>query len=352
MKPFLVIALVAAGLVLMVPLGSFVYEAGGPDACARCHEIGPQVEKWQVSTHRSVTCDRCHGNAMTMEARFHLTNLRRLRAHIRDEAPERPHLKIDDVLRMQAQCQECHQEQFAAWRNGPHSVSYESIFLDQKHNSERLMMDDCLRCHAMHFDGPVKDLVSPISTQGPWKLLRQDLKNSPAIPCLTCHSVHREGQPLRGHVRKAMISRKEEIVRPSVGMYDRRTQAGIAAAMLPLPQTMDGERKIRMSPDRRQSLCYQCHAPWTASLVGTGDDRTPMGVHEGISCLACHDPHMQTTRASCATCHPKMSNCNRDAEAMDTTFSNKESKHNIHWVKCADCHPKGIPARKAKSAAD
>jgi len=151
-------------------------------------------------------------------------------------------------------------------------------------------------------------------------------------------------------VRKAVISRKEEIVRPSIGFFDRRTQSGIAVELLSVPQTMDGERKIRMSPDKRQALCYQCHAPWTASLVGTGDDRTPMGVHEGISCLACHDPHRGSTRASCSTCHPKMSNCNRDVETMDTSFFNKESKHNVHWVKCAGCHPKGIPAKKVRAA--
>ena len=56
-----------------------------------------------------------------------------------------------------------------------------------------------------------------------------------------------------------------------------------------------------MSQDPRQALCYQCHAPrqpeagtvaavngW-GRQVGSGDDRTPMGVHEGLSCLSCHN---------------------------------------------------------------
>jgi hypothetical protein len=71
-----------------------------------------------------------------------------------------------------------------------------------------------------------------------------------------------------------------------------------------------------------------------------------MGVHEGISCLACHAQHGQTTKASCATCHPKMSNCGLDVEKMDTTFVSNKSKHNVNWVKCADCHAKGIPKKK------
>ena len=57
-------------------------------------------------------------------------------------------------------------------------------------------------------------------------------------------------------------------------------------------------------PDRRQALCYQCHAPRASMQVFSGDDRTPVGVHEGLSCLACHASTAQTTRASCASCHP------------------------------------------------
>jgi hypothetical protein len=44
-----------------------------------------------------------------------------------------------------------------------------------------------------------------------------------------------------------------------------------------------------------------------------------------------------------------MSNCGLDVEKMDTTFRAAESKHNIHWVQCTDCHPKGVPKKKEKS---
>jgi hypothetical protein len=35
---------------------------------------------------------------------------------------------------------------------------------------------------------------------------------------------------------------------------------------------------------------------------------------------------------------------------MDTTFKTLTSKHNIHFVKCEDCHPSGIPPRKPREA--
>jgi hypothetical protein len=112
-----------------------------------------------------------------------------------------------------------------------------------------------------------------------------------------------------------------------------------------MPAMLEGTRPVKMSKDQRQALCYQCHAPTASMQVGSGDDRTGLGVHEGISCLACHTQHGEKTRASCATCHPKMSNCGLDVEKMDTTFLSPASKHNIHWVKCVDCHTKGVPRK-------
>jgi hypothetical protein len=36
---------------------------------------------------------------------------------------------------------------------------------------------------------------------------------------------------------------------------------------------------------------------------------------------------------------------------MDTTFKSATSRHNIHFVKCADCHTGGVPARTKPSTA-
>ena len=153
-------------------------------------------------------------------------------------------------------------------------------------------MDDCLRCHASHFDGAVRDLVAPVDTSGPWKLVRQP--GDSLRPDLPLGPPRRE--PLKGHVRKAVISRKE-IGRAIAAI--RRTQSGIAVGMLPVPEVLDrGACRIRMSPDKRQALCYQCHAPWTASLVGIGDDAGRRWASTRDSCLACHDPHRGSTRAS------------------------------------------------------
>jgi hypothetical protein len=284
----------------------------------------------------------------TLDAGFHLNNIRRLADHLSGKLPERVALRTKDNFQVNEGCRKCHQAEYAAWASSSHSATYSQIFLDKKHNSQQHLMDDCLRCHAMHFQGGIRDLVAPIDSTGPWRLLKPELAARPVIPCLTCHQMHRQGLPLaRPAVKAANASATEEIARPSLALFDRRELDHVPLASLSLPQMHQAARAVKISPDTRQALCYQCHAPLASLEVNSGDDRTPVGVHEGLSCLACHEKHGQTTRASCSSCHPQLSNCGLDVEKMDTTFRSTTSPHNIHFVKCTDCHTKGVPARKA-----
>ena len=342
----------AAIAVLALPAGSVYYEYNSGASCARCHEIRKNYDAWHGSSHRDVSCGACHGEITTLDAGFHVGNLRRLVQHVRQGFADPVRLGARDIPRLMERCRGCHRQEFAQWQSGAHSATYGRLFVDAGHNRKRLLNDDCLRCHGMHFDGGIRDLVAPVDTKGPWQLLRPDLANQPAIPCLSCHQVHREGEILP-HARRTELeapprsSAKQELLRPSVSLFDRREQRHFSVDLLPLPAMRDGSRDVKISPDARQALCYQCHAPLAGSLVGTGDDRTPVGVHEGLSCLACHLKHGQQTRASCANCHPRLSNCGLDVEKMDTTFLSTASGHNIHFVKCADCHPKGIPRKRS-----
>ena len=334
---------------LLLPGASLYYSYSGGRSCARCHEIWQPYRDWHESAHRNIACSECHGDVLTLDAGFHLKNICQLAAHLRGDVPEQVRLKPDDVFKISERCAKCHREEFAGWSAGAHAATYSRIFLDADHNRHRRLMDDCLRCHGMHFDGSIRDLVTPVDMQGPWQLVNAQLASRPTIPCLACHQMHRHGAPLaRSATKPDDASGQEEISRPSVALYDRREQDYIALDNLPLPEFHDGARLIRISPDRRQALCYQCHAPEAGGQVGTGDDRTPTGVHEGLSCFSCHEKHGQSTRASCATCHPQLSNCGLNVETMDTTFKSVKSAHNVHTVKCADCHTKGVPKKRER----
>ena len=114
-------------------------------------------------------------------------------------------------------CKSCHQQQFSEWKYGPHGITYKQIFLDPKHNRERPLMDDCLRCHGMHFEGGIHDLVDPVDRKGPWAFKNAAVTNDPAIPCLTCHSIHSHGEPASNRA-----VRSQERARPSLALFDRR----------------------------------------------------------------------------------------------------------------------------------
>ena len=58
--------------------------------------------------------------------------------------------------------------------------------------------------------------------------------------------------------------------RPSLALFDRREQEYVALGRLPLPQMHEGARLVKISPDQRQALCYQCHAPGRECASGIG----------------------------------------------------------------------------------
>ena len=345
------IALIALVVAILVLPGAWLHrEYAAGRLCARCHEIWQPYSDWHTSTHRNVQCGACHGDVFTLEAGFHLNNMRRVVNHVWGHVPEQVRLKTRDVFRTSERCQACHQEEWAEWASGLHHAAYKEVFLDAKHNHRRLLMDDCLRCHGAHYDGSIRDLVTPIDTQGPWKLRDPAMADRPVIVCLNCHTMHHHGNPLARPAEKLATSTGQELNRPSLALYDRREMQSVALADLPLPAMREGEREVKASRDPRQALCYQCHGPDSTRRLHTGDDRTPVGVHEGLSCFACHQNHGMLTRASCANCHPRLSNCGLDVETMDTTFKSTRSPHNIHFVKCTDCHAKGIPRKHRPGA--
>ena len=345
----LALALIAVFSIALVCGASYYYTSQRGQGCASCHEMAAYTSAVHSSAHRSATCLDCHDASLR-------TKLRHIRVHLFDTPPESIHLRDSDVLAMTTTCRHCHQHEYASWQAGPHSATYAQVFADPVHNAQRRLTDDCLRCHGMHFNGAVRDLVQPMNTTGPWQLKRAALANEPTMPCLACHRMHREGPAQSKPAQR--ISATLQPSPESLAFYDRREQLHFGIALLSLPQLADGARPVKVSPDQRQALCYQCHAPrvpdngtlaaqnhW-GPQIGSGDDRTPVGVHEGISCIACHTGHSENAAASCKTCHPQMSHCGLDVEKMDTTLFNAKSAHNIHWVRCADCHKHGIPKPK------
>jgi hypothetical protein len=306
------------------------FHFGNPDnTCASCHEMTGVHSAWSTSSHRTLHCRNCHGGSLTLDVHALRAHVRRVVQHFR-RSPDQPiRLTEENVLALREACGRCHPQSFADWQGSRHAAGYGKIFIDSSQNRKEQLAPDCLRCHGMFFDGNIEDLVAPVSTTGPWALKDPAKAGQPVIPCLACHQVH---TPAAGF--------------KSAQLYVRHEKASFSADLLPIAPITRGGQPVKVSTDPRQRLCAQCHAPNAFREPGTEDDRTPCGVHEGLSCLDCHSSHSNSAKASCAGCHPSDSHCGLDVEKMDTTFLSTASLHNIHTVACGDCHHGRRPVKR------
>jgi hypothetical protein len=304
------------------------YHFGDPQhTCSSCHEMTAVHSDWSQSAHRTLHCRNCHGGALTLDVHALQAHADRVVRHFTD-APEAPvRLKEEHVLGLHESCQRCHPQAYADWQSSRHATTYARIFLDPDQNRVSPPANDCFRCHGMFFEGDIGELVAaPAAGAEAWSFRDPAKADQPAIPCLACHQVHVPAG-----------------VTQLASLYDHREKTHYPADRLPVARIHQGERAVRVSRDPRQRLCVHCHAPLAGHHLGTADDRTPAGVHEGLSCRDCHWGHDTSAKASCSACHPADSHCGLDVRKMDTTFLSADSKHNIHTVACLDCHPGGVP---------
>jgi hypothetical protein len=349
MKRILVIVsvLILAVVLLLLSYGRW-NNASPSKTCAGCHEISHSVDLWAESTHRDIQCKSCHGTALSEGIHSLREKGVMLFHHNRKMKPEDVRISESQRLAVMGKCVACHRAESSKWNSGGHTMNYSEVFLNGEHNKQEAINDDCLRCHGMFYDGKsVAGIVEPLDTSGPWKLKNAGLKDRPAIPCFACHQVHKTGTPGKRPVLDTPSSlhyaRADQKLE---SFYYRRSEMYFPVTVLSTPGINYQSSLVRVSDDPGQRLCIQCHSPNAFNMSGTADDRTPRGVHEGISCLACHDPHSNSAMASCKNCHPAISNCKLDVEKMNTTFADRSSTNNIHFVACTDCHVKGRPAKK------
>lgn len=308
--------------------------------CAQCHEIAHSFDLWAQSTHRNIACKACHGTALSEGIHSLKEKSAMLFHHNSKIKPEEVKISEEQRLLVMQRCAGCHQSEYAKWNSGGHAMNYSEVFLNSAHNNAETIYDDCLRCHGMFYDkGTVKDIVAPLDNAGPWKLKDTILTLRPAIPCFACHQVHQAGSPdVRQNYESPASIHYTRSKRSLESFYYRRDSMYFPVQLLSTQEINYRSASLKISQDPDQRLCIQCHSTNAFNMSGTGDDRTPRGVHEGISCLACHDSHSNSAKASCKICHPAISNCKLDVETMNTTYMDKASKNNIHFVACTDCH--------------
>ncbi len=209
-----------------------------------------------------------------------------------------------------ADCASCHTAEHQRWVNTLHAASPADVLLNEDHNKEELLIDECIQCHAP-FQATtfhVGDFVQPLDQTGPWKLVDANVPQWQAIKCEVCHD------PTSTAPQK-------------LAFFDPAAQSYVA-----VKDTTE--------------LCEKCHQP------GTDDSRNLKGsVHEGLQCATCHfqkgtemslDP-----KQSCQQCHPTVNTKHPDVTTLDTTYLKPDSPNDIHFISCNTCHPNGTPTPSA-----
>jgi hypothetical protein len=336
----IIIILVSLPIVFLAGFYTYWQTAPPDKTCTSCHEIQTSHDIWAQSPHRDIACAECHGTATSSGLHSMKEKARMVLVHLAGEQIDEIRLNEAQMIETMASCSNCHAREYANWLSSGHSATYSAIFLNETHNKEEQLSASCLRCHGMFFGGTVEEIVTPLDTQGPWRLIDSEMASLPTIPCLACHHIHVQGKTAArpDYSDPATIAANRESRTAKVGLFDRYEKIHFDAPELPALQLTDENGPVQAAADERQRVCIQCHAPNAFHHAGTSDDRTPRGVHEGLSCGACHATHSNDAQSSCSNCHPQLSNCGLDVTTMNTTFFNTNSPNNIHFVACSDCH--------------
>jgi len=309
MKKSLSISLVL--LFIVVITGSYIiWNKSNPEnTCARCHEISPAHSQWISSAHAGVRCTECHGTALSGGVHSLKEKMNMVYTHFtKDVHNDEIRLNEQQIMEVNNRCIACHQAEYAGWLRSGHAIAYKEIFLDSIHNAMEKPNWDCLRCHGMFYDGNINQLMKLEGDYTQWKIRDKKQGMHIAIPCLSCHQMHTDNPRSERYVSLNNSSRIVNERNPMTALYMRSDKMYLRSDMLPKSRMFDGDKEITVPSDPSSRLCMQCHAPDFKHQVGSEDDRTVTGVHEGISCIACHQPHSGETKASCAKCHPSLTN--------------------------------------------
>lgn len=225
-----------------------------------------------------------------------------------------------------AACQACHPREWADWSRSGHALTLSAQLTNPGHNASELLDQTCLKCHSPELGTTdIATIVQPIDTKGPWKLTDaySSDANAPSISCMACHKSHTPVDPglLPGMDFGDESTFYRNVAPPittNLYVYDALAQNSVEPQRI--ADVLDKGKAIPIGQSLSNRLCYTCHAteraesnlfePRTTASgdngIGTGDDRTLTGAHQGIECVTCHmvgGSHSFNPMGSCGQCH-------------------------------------------------
>lgn len=338
-----------AGLVAFAVLSAFggtggLVASGQSGFCGLCHEMKPEFNTWQASSHAQVSCSDCHTGAKPWNLPHKVASLLELYYHVTDQVPDEIVLleEMEDSV-----CLSCHTKQRAVTASGdiiiPHakhidvegiacldchaSVAHAGISQKEKslpHNSPakialsanmepgdfRPSMGECISCHTekkvtVSCEACHREIITPSNhTASTWKFQHGSEAMGSYGECLYCHDIT-NGKPPSKHERPLTAIRANglcldcHLTRPpghddSWALGHRKPAQSDKTSCL----VCHDEVRTAGSPMEKVTTCTECH---NTTHKATWIKEHPQVVkQEGLNdCFRCHDAR------SCSTCHAR-----------------------------------------------
>lgn len=125
-----------AALFTIGTAGGLIYSAQ-PTFCAQCHEMGPEFNTWESSSHAKVPCMSCHEGARPWNLPHKVSSMIQVYLHVTGKVPDqiKIHGKIENHV-----CQDCHTATREVTPSGDLTIPH------AKHSKIEGML--CQDCHA------------------------------------------------------------------------------------------------------------------------------------------------------------------------------------------------------------
>jgi nitrate/TMAO reductase-like tetraheme cytochrome c subunit len=316
-------------LVMVFLLWVGVHQTSNSAFCSLCHNMKPELNTWQASSHSKIECVACH--IPPGPVNFVKKKVKGL-LQVYDYATDNyvaPIRMIDPIPN--AACEQCHN-----MSNRNVSTSGDITIPHDKHLAKGIL---CVKCHQGVAHGDIADRkVTFKADYAKWdpsigKLMMNDRKAY--LPnmdtCMECHKLRKVTTECRACHTTGMLPDSHKDPAFKAGAHGKLAEAHIAdcnnchqyMSEVPIdgftvvPEYQQMLDKGKPKPPvtaamyaKQNTFCKKCHGIKPASHK-TDDWMSTHGQQAGQDrqlCMTCHDNNVRTsdpvTKVSCATCHP------------------------------------------------
>jgi nitrate/TMAO reductase-like tetraheme cytochrome c subunit len=296
-----------------------------PRFCTSCHNMAAYYESWQHSSHKDVSCVKCHYEpGAAAEVKGKMEGLVQLIKYVSHTQAIKPHALISDESCMRAGChpQQDHSDKLLL-------LAGKIKFRHDEHlgGQPRGHVLHCDNCHKM-----VQEGVHIAVTEA---------------PCLTCHFYGRGDAPVAvGDCQTCHVLPEGDVSFAGQPFNHREFLADKKGVQCIQCHSNVTEGQGRVAPER----CKSCHLKAFSDIGDHAQLHTVHTSQQHLECLQCHDeikhgihPMVEQllTSKNCTTCHGGERHTIQERIYSGTAVPEVESIPDVMYkagVACDGCH--------------